>query len=227
MMIFSNPGLSTRANVVYKYICDEIFYGRIKPGQVVDELDISKACNLSRTPTRQALKKLERDGIVELEQNKSAKIKKLGEEDRQHIGESRLLLDWMVARMVMFHGADADFIKLQNLADSTREMLLSDNLYDKIIGELTFHVGLAELVENDILLSMTRRIMLLSSLLQVERYESADISRKQAEYHDLIVQALFSRDGVKIKESIIGPIVEFFEIEQECVDMIFQKDRII
>ena len=56
----------TKPNKVYETIKAEILHMKIKPGQSISETDMANTFGVSRTPVRDAFKKLEADGLVEI-----------------------------------------------------------------------------------------------------------------------------------------------------------------
>jgi DNA-binding GntR family transcriptional regulator len=58
--------LAKASNAVVDYLLDEIFEGRLRSGERVDLVEVSEALGLSRSPVREALVILERDGLVSI-----------------------------------------------------------------------------------------------------------------------------------------------------------------
>lgn len=58
-------GISEKANV-YEKLKEEIMYMELLPGQVISEIDTSHRFSVSRTPVRDAFKRLEIDGLLEI-----------------------------------------------------------------------------------------------------------------------------------------------------------------
>ena len=75
---------------VYDAIRDQILTLRLKPGTIVDELALVKVFNLSRTPVREALIRLEADGLVQIVPNRGARVAAL---DFENIGRLFEALD--------------------------------------------------------------------------------------------------------------------------------------
>ena len=55
-----------KPNKVYESIKEDILHMKIKPGETIGEIDIAASFGVSRTPVRDAFKKLEADGLVEI-----------------------------------------------------------------------------------------------------------------------------------------------------------------
>jgi DNA-binding GntR family transcriptional regulator len=75
---------------VYDAIRDQILTLRLKPGIIIDELALVKVFNLSRTPVREALIRLEADGLVQIVPNRGARVAAL---DFENIGKLFEALD--------------------------------------------------------------------------------------------------------------------------------------
>jgi DNA-binding GntR family transcriptional regulator len=58
--------LTKASNAVAEYILEEIFEGRLRGGQRVDLVEVGETLGLSRSPVREGLVMLERDGIVSI-----------------------------------------------------------------------------------------------------------------------------------------------------------------
>jgi DNA-binding GntR family transcriptional regulator len=67
--------LSTNlANQIYQYISEKIIHSEIKPGERIIEEKISRELHVSRIPLREALRLLEKDGLIELMPRKGARV---------------------------------------------------------------------------------------------------------------------------------------------------------
>ena len=83
---------------VYERIRDEIISGTLRPGEQLVEARIAEELGVSKTPVREALIRLQRDGLVEIEPYRGARVLRPSEQDVQEILELRLLLESQIAR---------------------------------------------------------------------------------------------------------------------------------
>lgn len=82
---------------VYNHIAGEITAGKLRPGEKVNEMRISKELNISRTPVREALIQLSAEGFLENLPRKGFVIKKMNLEEAVNIYEIIGLLDGAAA----------------------------------------------------------------------------------------------------------------------------------
>lgn len=69
-----SPAPPTRAEALAQYIADEIVAGRLPPGTPLEELPLATAHGVSRTPVREALRRLESSGLVETRPRRGAVV---------------------------------------------------------------------------------------------------------------------------------------------------------
>lgn len=105
---------------VYESIRQAILTGQLAPGQSITEERLSESLHVSRTPVREALIRLEAEGVVKILKNKGAFVPELTALDIAEVFDLRILLEGHAARKcVPFISmtAAADFLdRLQRLA---------------------------------------------------------------------------------------------------------------
>ncbi len=85
-------------NAVYTAIEEKILAGEFLPGEALTEARISEVTGASRTPVREALHRLERDGLVRTLPNRSAVVVGITREDLAEIYEIRRRIEGLASR---------------------------------------------------------------------------------------------------------------------------------
>jgi DNA-binding GntR family transcriptional regulator len=85
----------------YLRVKEMITSHRFPPGQPITEMDLSKSLGMGRTPIREALNLLSKDGVIQLVPNKGAILKPVSYEDLIHIYQIRELLDPLAAQQAI------------------------------------------------------------------------------------------------------------------------------
>ncbi len=86
------------ADKVFKKLEEEILNGALKAGENLTELRISARLGVSRTPVREAIHRLEQDGLVQLTPNKGAVVVGVSEKDLRDIYAIRMKLEGLASR---------------------------------------------------------------------------------------------------------------------------------
>ena len=99
----------------YDSILKAIRSGEFKPGDRLREEEIGSQLELSRTPIREALRRLESDGIVEHRPRQGAVIRRLDHAEVVELYEMRVVLERTAAELAAKHGSAAEFDTLEYL----------------------------------------------------------------------------------------------------------------
>lgn len=103
----------SQGEVAYHRLHEAIRSGEFRPGDRLREIDVADKLALSRTPVREALRKLESDGIVEHRPRLGAVIRTLTTPEVVELYEMRLVLERTAAEMAAKHAnaAEIDLLK--------------------------------------------------------------------------------------------------------------------
>src|SRR6516165_7513303 len=104
------------ATVLIRKIRDAILDDHFKPGDWLPELDLAKRFEVSRSPIREALQALEKEGTVITEPYKGAVVRPLSPEEVLDIAELRLAVITLAAKAAYRHLSPADFDLAYGLA---------------------------------------------------------------------------------------------------------------
>jgi DNA-binding GntR family transcriptional regulator len=127
--------------LVVKKIRDAILDETFKPGERLPEEQLGKMFNVSRTPAREALFALEKEGTVVMEPFKGATVKPLSPEEALDIAELRLSLITLAVKPAHRHLSPAEFDLAYRLAkqasrtNSAKEQFEFDRRFWDIIFE--------------------------------------------------------------------------------------------
>ncbi len=111
--IKEEPRASTK---VYERIREEILSGRLKGGAVLVEQDIAKRLGVSRTPVREALRRLGSEGLLKIEPRRRAQVARITKEDTDQIFSIRAQLEVLAAECAAVIASEDNIATLQLLA---------------------------------------------------------------------------------------------------------------
>jgi len=83
---------------VVDWVRERIRHGELVPGQRLVEANIVEATGCSRGKVREALRRLEAEGLLTIEEFRGASVKKLGRDEVRQIYEARMALEGLAAR---------------------------------------------------------------------------------------------------------------------------------
>jgi DNA-binding GntR family transcriptional regulator len=97
--MFQPDGSSSLEEKVYLALQEQILSRKLRTGEAVTEMKLSKALGVSRTPVREALQRLDREGLIKLVPNKGAVVLGISEQDLIDIYKIRMRLEGLAARI--------------------------------------------------------------------------------------------------------------------------------
>ncbi|MEL6477876.1 MAG: GntR family transcriptional regulator [Pseudomonadota bacterium] len=185
------PPPQSSGEAAYQALLASIRAGRYGPGDRLREEEVGERLSLSRTPVREALRRLEADGIVEHRPRLGAVIRKLSHSELVELYEMRVVLERTAAELAARHGAEAEFDTLDDLnAEIKAER---DNPATAAAINQSFHRGLYLAGRNRFLVEAARALNNSLLLLGPTTYtDDARIDVVTAQ-HQSIIDAL--RDG--------------------------------
>jgi DNA-binding GntR family transcriptional regulator len=112
--------MSQTATRVYDELRGEILGGRCEPGSRLREEELAERFGVSRTPVREALRRLEADGLAVVTPRRGAEVVRWRDEDIAELVELRALLEGQAARRAAT-GGGVDLVALSELCDRMEE----------------------------------------------------------------------------------------------------------
>ena len=153
------------------------------------EQALSEIYGLARHNVRKVLVKLNADGLVDLEPNRGAFIASPTGKEAEDMFELRQTLEQLAVQRVAQKATAADFATLRTMIEREREAYMQGNRPLWIRLSADFHIELAKLSGNDLLVEMLRRLVSRTTLL----ISNTDTSGQQPcsfDEHLLVLDAL-------------------------------------
>lgn len=110
----NSPPLSL-PETVYRGLREAILNGVFRPGQMLRQEEIAKQLGVSRAPLREALPRLEAEGIVVLHPRRGYAVVSLDPDEIAEIFELRMLVEERAAYLATLQRTDADVVQLREL----------------------------------------------------------------------------------------------------------------
>ncbi|AGM06829.1 GntR family transcriptional regulator [Amycolatopsis keratiniphila] len=105
------------ADEVADRVRDAIFGGAYPPGAQLREVELSEALGVSRGPVREALLKLEREGLVRSEWHRGAIVTTLSDVDVAELDSLRSALEQLAVRLVVANAPEAELAAIDEVVD--------------------------------------------------------------------------------------------------------------
>lgn len=195
--LFDHADVRSLRDLAYEGIRDAILSGALQPGERVKERDVAAQMGVSTTPVKEALRRLEQEGLVVAQPRRGAVVSTLARIPVDEIEEIRGSLESMAARLAADRMTDAEIERLralvEEMADLTLEMREPETRLEDVA---VFHQLIREGSRNDFII---RFVDTLTPFERVHRPEYLDPeeARRILHEHEGICGAIVDRDGVE------------------------------
>ena len=201
MAVFAPIRMTSLRDQVVEQVRTAIIEGRLKPGDHIAEVKLTELLGVSRTPVREALILLEREGLVVAEPNRGSFVRAFGEEDVDAIFSMRAVLENFAAERVVGSLQAADFAALETLIAQQEDFIRAGDFKGVRSTDMAFHQTLVERAAHPLLTRGWRELVAqIAALLylRAEAIRDYDEGRAVRDHH-AILAALRAGDLTAVK----------------------------
>ena len=187
-----------RRTLVFEALKNDIINGNIRFGEKINENEYSIRYNISRTPLREALSKLDMMGIIERVPFKGVFLKKFNSEKVKEIYEIRLELEYIIYKEIKEIMTDKHIKKVEKIVAKGQKYNNSNNL-------AKFSETLEEF--DNYLYSLSKKELSLKILSELSFYmnifkKTNPNMQETVDEHEKIIEALKEKDDEKIYKAL-------------------------
>ncbi|WP_085943399.1 GntR family transcriptional regulator [Jannaschia sp. CCS1] len=198
--------MTTQTNTVIDLILSRIDAGTLLPGQTVDEKDMMAECGVSRTPVREALIRLEVDGLVQRHARKGAVIFQPNVQEFLTILEVHANLESFAASLAGQRITDAVATELRAIVVACRDHAKAHGHSDPsgyYQLNLQFHEIIVRAARNDVLAQMVKTNARKLMAYYRMRYRTPGAAVASAEDHALIADHILGRRAAEAQAAML------------------------
>ena len=144
--------------IVYEELKMQILTGKIVPGTRMMEVELAEDMGVSRTPIREAIRKLEKEGLVTIEPRKGAYASQISVKDMVDILEVRQDMEGLAAFFAASRMNDEQLAQLEEASASYNRAVAEGNTADMIAYDTRFHRIIVESCNNNIRVHMIEQL---------------------------------------------------------------------
>lgn len=191
-VVAEGDGHESRGEIAYARLKEAIQAGELKPGQRIREVEMAARLSMSRTPVREALRRLEADGLLTFAPYRGMVIAELDHQAVMELYQMREVLEGTAAALAARHASEAEIAVL-------RDIMAGDpgddaDPYRLAQHNRQFHGALYRGAHNRYLLktlNVLRDAMALLGMTTLSLTGRSDTAREE---HAAIVAAVEARD---------------------------------
>jgi len=177
---------------VYQALRNKIVNGEIASGEKLSEINLAKEFGVSRTPIREALKRLESRKLLTYEQNKGMVVPTLDSQSVSELFVIREMMESTAASLAAKYATEEEIGILKDLVDE--DWLRLDEPIVLAKTNKLFHRTINQIAHNNYLIDLSSVLDESLSLLGKTTLLNKDRAEKTLKQHQKIVEAIEKRD---------------------------------
>ncbi len=210
-------------DVIFDTLREAIIVGELKPGERLMEVQLAQKMGVSRTPVREAIRKLELEGLVEMLPRKGAHIADLSVKDIMDVLEVRATLDGLASSLSATRISDEEIRELRHIQSQFVSYVEKDNLQGSIKKDVEFHDIIYRSSRNDKLIQISNNLREQIQRFRVIYLKDYSSTRELVREHNEIIEAIAARDPEAAMRSAQAHIKK----QEEAITRSVKKNKII
>lgn len=209
--------------IVFETLREAIITGQLKAGERLMEVQLAEEMGVSRTPVREAIRKLELEGLVVMVPRKGAYVADLSTKDIADVFEIRAALEALAAALACERITEEELEELERLLVKVAECAEKNDLETLIQVDTQFHDVLYRASRND------RLVQIINNLReQIQRFRTTSLAtpgrmRETVEEHKALVEAIAARN-VELAQRLAQEHIE--NAENRLLEAIREEMRV-
>jgi len=201
---------------VYCQLKQRILLGDLAPGESLQEHGLAEEFNVSRTPIREALIRLEADGLVRIVPKQGVFVTEVSHDAFRCAYEVRYFLIGMAGQLAAQRITEPELEKLDEIL---RQLEKTDNAKQIQALDMQFHNHVNCGTHNTQLAEALQRLRSYMPRVWVSTHADKEYFLKMADEHRQVVAALRARDGAKVASLLQAHISRYREYVNGLPDL--------
>lgn len=188
-------------DVVFNTLRQAILTGELKPGERLMEIHLANKLGVSRTPIREAIRKLELEGLVTMIPRRGAEVAQITEKSMMDVLEVRRTMDALCAELACERISEEAKGSLGSACEAFEEAVEGGNIKVIAKADVAFHDIIVQATGN---LRLVQLINNLSEQMYRYRFEylkDTSCHRSLIEEHRMIYESILKKDTKAASEA--------------------------
>ncbi|WP_210494509.1 GntR family transcriptional regulator [Patulibacter sp. SYSU D01012] len=188
---------------VAEVLRERIYSGAYGPGEALRQEQLAADLRISRTPLREALRVLEREGLLTSEPGRGVRVVAVTDATLRDAYAVREVLDGLAARLAAERATPADVDDLRAMLARQRAVTGDAGAFDAgayTQANVAFHARIVAIAANEFVTGQLPLVPLTSQVFVPQRLVAEDRARGAVAEHERIVAAIAAGDGPQAEE---------------------------
>ena len=181
-------------DVVFNTLRQAILRGELKPGERLMEIQLANKLGVSRTPIREAIRKLELEGLVLMIPRKGAEVAEITEKNMRDVLEVRKALEELAVQLACDKITKEEIEEMKKAAEEFRMILKNKDITEIAEADVRFHDIIYMATDNQKLIHLLNKLREQMYRYRVEYLKNPDVHEQLTQEHEEIVYHIKRRE---------------------------------
>ncbi|WP_411740268.1 GntR family transcriptional regulator [Peribacillus sp. S4] len=179
---------------VYNKLRNWIVTGELEPGTKLRDLDLSEQLGISRTPIREALLRLENDGLVITKANRWTLVSPIDLTEAKNIYSIVSALECLAMEQALPHISAKDIEELEQLNENFNKTIHIGDIFAALQADNEFHNKIIQLSNNLELPKLLSSLKVRIQRIEIHYFSQTDTKNTSYTEHQQIIDAIKKQD---------------------------------
>lgn len=202
-------GAASLREQAYAQIKQRIIACDLRPGDAINEAQLTHLLGLGRTPVHQALHRLEMEGMVTILPRKGVMVTPISLNDILDMIEVRVCNEQLCVKLALERAQESDFIAMRQIIELTPALLQRRDVNGLMEVDLQFHLAISAAARNRVLAELLRTLHEKQARFWFLTLSEMHHSERIYDEHMQILTAMENRDSEAAMQAIHHHIDDF------------------
>ena len=193
-------------DVVFNTLRQAILRGELQPGERLMEIRLANKLGVSRTPIREAIRKLELEGLVVMIPRRGAVVGEITEKSLRDVLEVRKALEELAVRLACQRILPEDIEELKKAAQEFERILQTGDVTAYAEADVRFHDIMYRVTDNQRLIQLLNNLSEQMFRYRVEHLKQGESHEKLLHEHEYIIQMIEKHDEENAVKAVCAHI---------------------
>ena len=187
-------------DVVFNTLRQAILRGELKPGERLMEIQLANKLGVSRTPIREAIRKLELEGLVLMIPRKGAEVAEITEKSLRDVLEVRRALEELSVQLACEKITKEEIRELDRVAKEFQQVVKSSDITEIAEVDVRFHDIIYTATDNQKLIQLLNNLREQMYRYRVEYLKRDGVFPQLIAEHEAIIRHIENNEKEKATE---------------------------
>lgn len=187
-------------DVVFNTLRQAILRGELKPGKRLMEIQLANKLGVSRTPIREAIRKLELEGLVLMIPRKGAEVAEITEKSLRDVLEVRRALEELSVQLACEKITKEEIRELERVAKEFQQVVKSSDITEIAEVDVRFHDIIYTATDNQKLIQLLNNLREQMYRYRVEYLKRDGVFPQLIAEHEAIIRHIENNEKEKATE---------------------------